>query len=225
MDLTIYLRWLISSQFERSELKGFFTKTKSVLSSDTIDFFQDYSLIHHCKSGQDLKESIEYFEGVNAFIPSIPQIPPKIEDFFVEFDILLQATNIESLIGQEDGRPFAYEIDHKFMDTIYEQCTELTMVPYDKTIALEELASDNSTAGNGIGGYSGSLGLDATIVTLSTISGVSSKLFAKSKMSKLRYSDWTSYKQIPYNPTDVDDYYAEFLSSVSVLFFLIQLVD
>lgn len=215
-DMTIYLRWLISSQNEKSEVKAFLTKAKTVIISDTIDFLQDYSLIYHCTAGQDLNNSIEFFEGLNAFIPTLPQIPPKIEDFFVEFDALVQAAKVESLIGQEDGRPFAYEVDHKFMDTIYDQCIELTMIPYDKTVILEEASSDNPSSGNGIGGYSGSLGLDATIITLSTISGVSTKLFTRSKMTKLRYADWTHFQQIPSIPTDIENQYTEFLSNVSL---------
>jgi hypothetical protein len=218
-DMTIYLRWLISTQHEKSEVKTFLTKAKTVITSDTVDFLQDYSLIHHCTSGHDLNNSLEFFEGLNAFIPSLPQIPPKIEDFFVEFDALVHAAKIESLIGQEDGRPFAYEVDHKFMDTIYDQCIELTMIPYDKTVILEEASSDNPTSGNGIGGYSGSLALDATIITLSTISGVSSKMFARSKMTKLRYSDWTHFKQIPSVPTDIENQYTEFLSNASLFLF------
>lgn len=90
----------------------------------------------------------------------------------MEYDNLVNFWKIETLIGNEDGRPFAYEVDRKFMDAIYEQASELTMVPYDSIIT-------EINAGEGIGGFSGNLGLDTSISTLATISGIAARQLAK----------------------------------------------
>lgn len=178
-----------------------------------MEFLKDYSSITTYQAGQDLGDNLKYFEGINGFIPNTPMVPPRIEDFFVEFDNLVQFSKVETFIGQEDGRPFAYEVDHKFMETLYDQCTELTLIPYDKTSMMEDSAIENPAAGNGIGGYNGSIGLDTAVITLSTISGVSSKL-SRNKMSRVRNADWLHLKQIIPNPSEAEDRYSEFLNSV-----------
>jgi hypothetical protein len=166
-----------------------------------------------------MSENLQYFEGLNAFIPTMPNLPPKLEDFFVEFDQLVHEFKIETLIGQEDGRPFAYEVDHKFMDTVYDQCMEFTFVPYEPILASND-DTENPTTGNGIGGYAGSLGLDSMIMNLSSISGASSKTFSKTKVTKLRAADWLNLKQITPDHSQQEGNYRNFLSSVLIGFFL-----
>jgi hypothetical protein len=143
----------------------------------------------------------------------MPSLPPGLEDFFVEFENLLQFWKIETLIGQEDGRPFAYEVDHKFMDSIYDQCMELTFIPYD-TVMPDEFNNENPSVGNGIGGYSGSLGLDTTIITLASISGASSKSLPRSKMSKLRTADWLHMNHLIPKPKQSEYKYRDFLQNL-----------
>ncbi|KAJ3307179.1 hypothetical protein HDV03_002690 [Kappamyces sp. JEL0829] len=212
-DLTIYLRHIISAQREKQDMNTYLLKAKNALYSDTAEFLRDYGTVSSCKAGQDITENLQFFEGINGFIPTIPNIPPRLEDFFVDFEALLQHWQIETLIGQEDGRPFAYEVDHKFMDAIYDQCTELTFIPYDN-IAPDEVTSDNPTSGNGIGGYAGSLGLDSTIITLASISGASSKTISRSKMTKLRTADWLHLQKTTIAPNFADAKYCDFLASL-----------
>jgi hypothetical protein len=182
---------MISCLQGKSDMDLFTVKAKTVLQTERNEFLQDYLLLPKMSPGQEgLNNSLQYYEGINGFIEQPAINPPKLEDFFVEFDNLVNDWKMETLIGQEDGRPFAYEVDHKFMDAIYDQCVELTMVPYDAIASTEDLSGDGSTNSNGIGGYSGNIGLESSIMTLATISGAASKSFAKGKMPKLKSADW-----------------------------------
>ncbi|KAJ3313302.1 hypothetical protein HDV04_002286 [Boothiomyces sp. JEL0838] len=188
-DLAIYIRWLIRQNKQKAEMNIYNIKGKNVMHSDRIEFIKDYSLLTKIKPGQNLQENIVYYENCNAFIETPPVSPPRLEDFFVEFEILVNDWRIETPIGQEDGRPFAYEVDHKYMDAVYEQCMEFTMIPFDAVSSTDE-PSDNDGIGNGIGGYGGSLGLDTSVISMATISGATNKSFSKNKINRLRRADW-----------------------------------
>jgi hypothetical protein len=105
---------------------------------------------------------------------------PRIDDFMTEFDILVNYWKIETPIGQEDGRPFAYEVDRKFIDTFYDQCFELTLIPYDGAGSNNEPVMDGAPVGNGIGGFNGTLGLETSIASFIAITGITSKTVPKS---------------------------------------------
>ncbi|KAJ3322787.1 hypothetical protein HDV06_002648 [Boothiomyces sp. JEL0866] len=188
-DLAIYIRWLIRQNKQKTEMNIYNIKGKNVIHSDRVEFIKDYSFLSKIKPGQDLEDNIVYFENCNAFIENPPILPPRLEDFFVEYEILVNDWKIETPIGQEDGRPFAYEVDHKYMDAVYEQCMEFTMVPFDAVSSTDD-PGDIDAIGNGIGGYSGTLGLDTSVVSMATISGATNKSFSKNKLNRLRRADW-----------------------------------
>lgn len=179
-----------------------------MVQSNASEIFTDYNFLTNLTSGQDLRESLTFFDGLNDFIPFVPQVPPpNVDDVFKEFDDLIQFWKIETAIGSEDGRPFAYEVDKKFMDTVFDQCIELTLIPYDMAIFSEV----NQV--NDIGGYPGSLGLDSAIMTLASISGTS-KALPRSKMMKIRKADWPSLKLYPSNLTASESSYRNFLQKL-----------
>jgi hypothetical protein len=170
-DLALYIRWIITEQQQARDLDLYIPKAETLLLCEKPAIIENYLSLAKATQGQDMHDSL-YFEGVTNFIESIPNSPAKIEDFFAEFDSLVNFWKVETLIGQEDGRPFAYEVDRLFMDAVYEQCTELTMVPYDGL-------STEVHAGEGIGGFPGNLGLDTSISSLATIAGISSRNLSK----------------------------------------------
>ncbi|KAJ3269943.1 hypothetical protein HDV01_000789 [Terramyces sp. JEL0728] len=188
-DLAIYIRWLIKQNKQKSDMALYSIKGKNVMQSDRIEFVKDYALLSKVKPGQNLEDNILHFENCNAFIDSPPVLPPRLEDFFVEFQVLVNDWKIETPIGQEDGRPFAYEVDHKYMDAIYEQSMEFTMIPFDAVSSTDD-SGDIEAKGNGIGGYSGNLGLDTSVISMATISGATNKSFSKNKLNRLRKADW-----------------------------------
>jgi hypothetical protein len=187
-DFTIFVRWYIQTLNENADLDLFITKTKNLVQSDRAEFLSDYVLLSQLSPGDTLGDELEYYEGTNGFITQCAINPPKIEDFFVEYDTLVHDWKIETLIGQEDGRPFAYEVDHRFMDKVYDQAAELTLVPYEGLVTNEDPNSEGIKT-NGIGGYNGNLGLDSSIVTLATIAGVNITL-NKGKMPRMKNADW-----------------------------------
>lgn len=184
-DFTIYLRHLITSKQENIDMELFMVKGmvsiiyQNLVQSDQVEILKDYLTLSKLKPGQEIVDHLQYFEGMDAFIESMPIIPAKLEDFMVEFDVLVHDWKIETLIGQEDGRPFAYELDHKFMDAVYDQSLELTFIPYDAIVPADDVQNDISGISNGIGGFSGNLGLDSSIMSLATIAGIASKSLQK----------------------------------------------
>jgi hypothetical protein len=185
-DFTIFLRWYIETLHKVQDVQLFLKKVQSVIQTDRLEFLDDYLTLKSLAPGEEVE--LEYYDGLNGYIASLPLNPPKIDDFFVEYDTLVHHFGIETTIGHEDGRPFAYEVDHKFMDQVYSQAVEFTFVPYEGILTSDETTEPTK---NNLGGFNGSLGLDSSINTLAAISGMTSKL-QKGLMSKLKACDWTT---------------------------------
>lgn len=121
----------------------------------------------------------------------MPIKPAKVEDFITEFDVYVNHWKLETMINQEDGRPFGYEVDHKFFDNLIEQSLDSTLLPYDTiTSSNADGSSDLSSETKILGGFPGSSGLDSLISSLASITGLSGKTVPKGKFPKLRNSDW-----------------------------------
>jgi hypothetical protein len=141
--------------------------------------------------GQDLGNNLEYYMGLNSFTSQLPIKPAKIEDFITEFDMFVNHWKLETMINQEDGRPFAYEVDHKFFDNLIEQALDSTLLPYDTVSTTSgDNGPDIANETRVLGGFPGNTGLDSLITSLASITGVSAKTVPKGKFPKLRIADW-----------------------------------
>ncbi|KAJ3000741.1 hypothetical protein HDV02_003543 [Globomyces sp. JEL0801] len=188
---------------ERAVEPGRELKENNISLSDVTIYLRHLITCYHGKSLIDtfnVKAKVATISKRYSFISTPPVIPATLDDFFVEFEVLVNEWRIETPIAQEDGRPFAYEVDRKMMDAVYDQAIAMTLVPYDIiTTLVDPETGSNVVDGNGIGGFAGSLGLDSTVNSLASISGAANKAFAKGKMSKVRNADWLNLTPISPN--------------------------
>lgn len=193
-DLTIFLRYVIAKNAGSKDMRTYLVRAKQIPFSDRLDMQNDYKTLANLVPGQGLDDSLEYYHNLNGFIATMPKRPSKLEDFITEFDSLVNFWKLETAINQEDGRPFAYEVDHKFFDNLIEQSLDSTLLPYEYVSGAANGDASNETST--LGGFPGNSGLESIITSLATITGGSSKMIPKSKFPRLRKADWLEYEHI-----------------------------
>jgi hypothetical protein len=193
--MTLFLRWIISKQRGAKEIETFLAKAKQIPYSDREEIIKDYKFFTSIAPGDVIVDSLDYYAGLSGFIGRLPSKPAKLEDFITEFDMLANHWKLETGINQEDGRPFAYEVDHKFFDNLIEQSLDMTLLPYDYAASSENNA-DISSETHTLGGFAGNSGLDGLITSLAAITGSSSKSIPKGRFPKLRYADWGEFSTL-----------------------------
>nr|KAJ3423215.1 Aminoacyl tRNA synthase complex-interacting multifunctional protein 1 [Polyrhizophydium stewartii] len=188
-DLAIYMRWLISIDKERRDLSLYLIRSKLILHKERNDLLEDYRFLDELKSGDEIVDSLEYFDNLNAYIDQPPIKTPRVEDLIAEYDLLVSHWDVETPINQEDGRPFAYEIDHKFFNNFAEQSLQFSLAPYEAI----QVGSDpgDASAREGPAQHSGNSGLDELTNSLANLSGYTQKSNTKStRFPKLRRATW-----------------------------------
>ncbi|KAJ3327154.1 hypothetical protein HDU76_012304 [Blyttiomyces sp. JEL0837] len=148
-DLAIYLRWLIATFKNSRDINIYLRKASMMVHTERVQLLRDYKLVLEIGPGQNLMETLEHLEGINLFMESAPIKAPKVEDFLTEFEILCAHYKIETPIVQEDGRPFAYEIEGRFSYKVSEQILETNFVPCEPS---DVETSSPSTKQSGSGG-------------------------------------------------------------------------
>ncbi|KAJ3386308.1 hypothetical protein HDU92_002613 [Lobulomyces angularis] len=141
-DLAIYLRHLISTYKPIQTMDLFLTRAKMLSIADREYWLKDYHLISHLKPGVPNDLPTYKFEGFDNFTEKFPLKNPRLEDFLNEFETLVTAFGIETQIGREDGRPFAFEIATKFSKLFSIHQKENLLPPYD--FYFEDLTFSNS---------------------------------------------------------------------------------
>ncbi|KAH6596262.1 hypothetical protein BASA50_005306 [Batrachochytrium salamandrivorans] len=189
-DMTIYLRWLISTEKERRDMTMFLLRGKVTIHHDIEILLRDYRILNELKPGDDIEISLNHLDGLNGYIDQPPIKNPKVEDFLAEYDILVAYWKVDTQINQEDGRPFAYEVDHKFFNNFTEQIMETSLAPYE---TIENSYDTKENVDNAHPSkFSGNSGLDSFVSTLAGISGYTHKSNTKlsAKFPKLRRATW-----------------------------------
>lgn len=196
-DMAVFLRYVIATQKSRKDIDTFTSKVKQINIADKEEIIKDYIFLTNLEPGHAIDKNLEYYAGLNSYIAQIPIKPAKIDDFITEFDMLVNHWSLETLINQEDGRPFAYEVDHKFFDNIIEQALDSTLLPYDGITTSNGDPIETAQETKILGGYPGNTNLDNLITSLAAISGVSAKTVSKGRFPKLKAADWLDVEISP----------------------------
>ena len=215
-DLSIYLRWAIRECKVQRDIDMYISRCKTIPHSDRLSILKDYKIASLIGCGDTISDSAEYFDGLNAFIPKIPVKTAKIEDFLIEYDLLVAHWKVETAINQEDGRPFAYEVDLKYFTNFVEQSYEFNLEPYANIVSNSN-SNENSEGSNMR--FSGNTGLDSFVSSLASLSGYSTKSSQKitTKFPKLIAADWINSIKILPEYDLVQDQYRKKLSSLKEL--------
>ncbi|KAJ3088326.1 hypothetical protein HK102_009028 [Quaeritorhiza haematococci] len=148
-DLVVYIRWLVVTSHGQRDLSLLATYVKAI-SEDRNKWLRDYRLITTSKPGQNFIQLVDAgFAGINMYIESAPVKLPKIEDFICEFELLISHFGIDTPIGREDGRPFAYECDAKFHGLFSRHTDEYAVIPpHDASSVMERISAVANGTGN-----------------------------------------------------------------------------
>ncbi|KAI9344820.1 hypothetical protein DFJ73DRAFT_494065 [Zopfochytrium polystomum] len=130
-DLAVYMRWLAMSHRGVRCLTTYLNRVAASPLAERTQILSDYKMIATLSPGKELLNTIDYYEGINIFMSSCPLKLASVEDFLTEFEIQCTHHKIETKIGDEDGRPFAYEVEGRFTYKFSEQIIESTYLPYD----------------------------------------------------------------------------------------------
>ncbi|KAJ3291858.1 hypothetical protein HK104_005749 [Borealophlyctis nickersoniae] len=188
-DLVVFLRWMICESAAGRDLEVYLRRVKTLIHTDRLQLLKDYRFIVNLTPAMGTLDSMSLLDGINNFITHPPARIPRPEDFLTEFDLLVTHHSITCPITQEDGRPFGYEVDGRFVGTFEEQCAEAVGGPY------ESLGEEGGTPGSGTGAGNAQggpgTGKEGEKASLAAIAGVFSKPGFKSpKAPRLRHADW-----------------------------------
>eukprot|EP00842_Homolaphlyctis_polyrhiza_P006956 jgi/Hompol1/84/HPOL_002445-RA len=214
-DLAIYLRWMSSMERDKRDIAIFMSRARMSVHQERQQMLADYRFITRLNPGEDITECPEYYYGLSSYIKEPPTKSAKAEDFITEFDLLVSHWQLETAIDQEDGRPFAYEVDHKFFDRFSEQTLEVSLAPYEPL----NTSNDSSTSSDdkfNASNFSGNSGLDSLTASLAALSGYAQKSSLKNtKFPKLRRANWISSISLVPSFDSAHELYATKLTEVS----------
>jgi hypothetical protein len=185
-DLLIFLRWVISTKKEEKITDIFLTKAKQLSTLEAIQIVDNYRMIMSLESFEGVPKDAEYFEGLDIYTSQIPCRPGKVEDFIVEFELLINFWDIQTMIHIEHGQSFAYEVENLFHEKLLQQSLEATPLPYD-SLSIQETEKDLKA--DILAGFNGSIGLDQVVSSLSAITG-KSNMINRSMFWRLKRCDW-----------------------------------
>ncbi|XJO74599.1 hypothetical protein BDV3_005400 [Batrachochytrium dendrobatidis] len=199
-DMVIYLRWMIGTERNHCDFNLFSLKSKMILHSDREQLLSEYHTLNSLKPGDDLPDVLNQLGDLNGFMNQFPLKNPKVEDFLTEYDLLVAHWKTDTQIDHEDGRPFAYEVDHKFFTNFCEQTMEVVLAPYDTLTTSNDYTETGEKSA--LNQYPGNSGLDSFMSSLAGVSGFTSKSSTKAfiRFPKLRRATWLNIiKPMPVN--------------------------